>query len=156
MMKKYIILLVFAFVAFAASAQVPANSTIDFGAGVYYEYTGLAGDTALNGTTHIDVTWKVARNDLYLYRVEAEMDEISGSATGIVILQGSMNGSDFFEIDTLTTVAGVEALSADGTVAIQDLTTGVAWRYMKALGKISTTGKWDLNYLRFRAVGKNE
>lgn len=149
-------MLTLAFVAFAVSAQQPASSVIDFSAGSYFEYTGVVGDTALDGTTHIDVTWKVSRNDLFLYRVEAELDEISGSATGIVILQGSMNGTDFFEIDTLTTVAGVEALSADGTVAIQDLTTGVAWRYLKALGKISTTGKWDLNYLRFRAVGKNE
>ncbi len=154
-MKKMITMLAFAFVAFAASAQIPANSTLDFTAKYYYEYTGLAGDTAVSGTNSV-ITWVVPRNDLYLYRVEAELDEISGSANCIAILQGSINGSDFFGIDTLANTSGVEAQSADATVLIQDLSTGVLWRYLRIVQSLSTTGKWDINYLRFRAVGKME
>lgn len=148
-------MLAFVVVATLANAQVPLNSTLDFTAKSYIEYVGLAGDTAVNGTNSV-ITWVVPRNDVYLYRVEAELDEISGSANGIAILQGSLNGSDFFEIDTLASTAGVEAQSADATVYIQDLSTGVLWRYLRIIQNVSTTGKWDLNYLRFRAVGKIE
>jgi hypothetical protein len=145
---KYIFILVLAFAALAAHPQ-------DFSSKVYYEYTGTAADTATNADDD-SIMWYVPRNDIYLYRVEVELDEVSGSASGIAILQGSLNGSDWFEIDTLAGTDGVEAQTADGTVYIEDLSTGVMWRYLQVIVNVSTTGKWDTNYLRFRAVGKNE
>ena len=153
-MKK-ILSVIFLFALVASAFGQVMTTTLDFSAKSYYEYTGAAGDTAVSGTDYY-VYWGVPRTDLYLYRVEAELDEISGSANGIAILQGSLNGMDWTEIDTLANTAGTEAQSADATVFIQDVSTGVLWRYMRLVGHVSTTGKWDLNYLRFRAVGKNE
>jgi hypothetical protein len=145
-MKKVILLLLFA-IGMIASAQ-------SFNSKIYYEYTGVAGDTAISGTDAA-VSWQVLRNDIYLYRVEVELDEISGSANGIAILQGSLNNSDWFEIDTLANTSGTEAQTGDATVLIEDLSTGVVWRYMRIIVNVSTTGKWDVNFIRFRAVGKN-
>ena len=154
-MKKLFILVSLLFAVIAINAQV-RTAAVDFSAVSYFEYTGVAGDTMVNGT-NTTIDWAVPRGDIYLYYVEAELDEISGSANGIAILQGSLNGQDFVEIDTLgTVVTGVEAQSADGTVMISDLSTGVVWRYLRLVGNVSTTGKWDINYIRFRAVGKND
>ena len=122
---------------------------------VYKEYTGLAGDTAVSGTDGT-IDFFVANPKLKLYRVEVELDEISGSANGIAILQGSLNGNDFTEIDTLASAAGTEAQSADGTVLIQDVSTGVLWRFFRIVLNVSTTGKWDANYVRVYMVGKND
>ena len=153
-MKRLIFLFAFVIAALAVNAQV-RTAAVDFTAGSYYEYTGVAGDTAVSGTD-CTVDWFVPRTDLYLYRVEVELDEISGSANGIAILQGSLNGQDFTEIDTFANSAGTEAQSADATVFITDLSTGVCWRYLRIVENVSTTGKWDINYIRFRAVGKND
>lgn len=153
-MKKFIFMLIFAVVAMAVNAQVPLNSTIDFSAANYFEYTGVAGDTAISGT-NADIVWKINRDKLYYYRVEAEIDEITNGADAYPILWGSINGSDWTVIDTLS-AAGDKSLSADANVELQDVSTGVLWRYMKLGMKLSTEGKWDYNYIRFRAVGKNE
>jgi len=147
-MKRILILLALVIVAITANAQ-------RFSAGSYYEFTGAAGDTAISGTD-ASVIWRVTRDDIYLFRVEVELDEITNGANGIAILQGSLNGTDWFEVDTLAGSTGAEAQAVDATVTIQDLSTGVAWRYMKIIANISTTGKWDINYIRFRAVAKND
>jgi hypothetical protein len=147
-MKKLFIFIAFIILTVGVNAQ-------RFSAGSYYEFTGTTADTAVSGTDKA-IIWQVTRNDLFLYRVEAELDEISGSANGIAILHGSLNGSDWFEVDTLVNTAGAEAQSADATVYIEDLTTGVPWRFFKLVENVSTTGKWDINFIRFRAVGKND
>ena len=148
-MKKLIFLLAFAIVAIAANAQwFKPNSG-------YGLYTGQAADTAVSGTAK-SITWAVNLNRQYLYQVEAEIDELSGSASAIVILYGSNDNSHYYEIDTLaTTFTGTEAQTADGTVGLQDLSTGVAWRYLKLTLSLSTTGKWDYNYVICRTVGKS-
>lgn len=153
-MKKLLVLFAFVIASLAVNAQI-RTAAVDFTAQNYYEYTGVAGDTAVSGTD-ATIDWFVPRTDLYLYRVEAELDEISGSANGIAILQGSLNGQDFTELDTLANSAGTEAQSGDATVFLTDLSTGVCWRYLRLVINVSTTAKWDLNYLRFRAVGKND
>jgi hypothetical protein len=155
-MKKLIFLVSLLFVVAAINVNAQARTAaLDFSAANYFEYTGVAGDTMVSGTgTNID--WGVPRSDLYLYRVEVELQEISGTVNCTAILQGSMNGVDYTEIDTLVNAAGAEAQSASGTVFITDLSTGVAWRYLRIAGAISGDGEWDINYVRFRAVGKND
>lgn len=156
-MKKVFLLALFAVVAIAVSAQV-RTAALDFSLGAgqsYKEYTGVAGDTAVSGTD-CTVDFFVSKGGIKLYRVEVELDEISGSANGIAILQGSLNGNDFFEIDTLANTAGTEAQSGDATVFLQDISTGVAYRYFRIVANVSTTGKWDINYIRVYMVGKNE
>lgn len=154
-MKRMLFIVGLVFVVISINAQVRSTAT-KFSAKNYYEYTGVTGDTILDGTTDCNIDFVVPRQGLYFYRVEVELDEISGSSTCISILQGSLNGNDFTEIDTLADANGTEALSSDGTVSIQDVSTGVMWRYLRLVNKNSTTGKWDVNYVRFRAVGKNE
>lgn len=153
-MKRLIVFLAFVALIVSVKAQVMTTS-LDFSAKHYYEYTGTTADTAVSGTDAY-IYWGVPRTGIYLYRVEAELDEISGTANGIAILQGSLNGMDWFEVDTLANTAGTEAQSADATVYLQDLSTGVIWRYMRLVVNVSTTAKWDVNYVRFRAVGKLE
>ena len=123
----------------------------------YYEYTGVAGDTAVSGTaSNIDFAVSGIEG-VKLYRVEAELDEISGTVNGTAILQGSLNGQDFFEIDTLgLATTGVEAQAADATVILQDVSTGVMYRYFRIVQAVSGTGKWDMNYLRVYMWGKND
>lgn len=156
-MKKVLFFL--ALIALVASVNAQVRTTaLDFqlSAGQNYkEYTGVAGDTAVSGTDS-NIDFFVANPELKFYRVEVELDEISGSANGIAILQGSLNGNDFTEIDTLAGSTGTEAQSVDGTVLIQDVSTGVLWRYYRIVLNVSTTGKWDANYVRVYMVGKND
>lgn len=147
-MKRFIVLFSILAIGMIASAQ-------SFNSKSYYQYTGVTGDTAISGT-NATVSWQVPRNDLYLYRVEVELDEISGSASAIAIVQGSMNNSDWFEIDTAANTSATEAQTADGTVFLEDVSTGIMWRYLRVTVILSTTGEWDIDYIRFRAVGKNE
>ena len=154
-MKKVLFLLALIALTLGVNAQV-RSTALDFRVPLhYYEYTGVAGDTAVSGTD-CTVDFFVQREGLKLYRVEVELDEISGSANGIAILQGSLNGNDFTEVDTLAIAAGTEAQSADATVFLQDVTTGVLWGYFRIIENVSTTGKWDINYIRVYMVGKNE
>lgn len=153
-MKKILFLLAFVTLALSVNAQV-RSTALDFRVpNHYYEYTGVAGDTAVSGTDcSIDFGVK---EGLKLYRVEVELDEVVNGANGIAILQGSLNGNDFTEIDTLANAAGTEAQSADATVLLQDVSTGVLWRYFRIVVNSSTTGTWDVNYIRVYVVGKNE
>ena len=154
-MKKVLFFLALIAVVATVNAQV-SSTALDFSVrSIYHEYTGVAGDTAVSGTDAA-VDFFVPEMGLKLYRVEVELDEISGSANGIAILQGSLNGNDFFEIDTLANTEGTEAQSADATVYLQDVSTGVLYRYFRVLANVSTTGKWDINYIRVYMVGKNE
>lgn len=150
-MRKTILFVSLLFAVLIANAADPR-----FTASTYYRLTGVAGDTAVSGTNKA-ITWAVNQNKLYYYQVEATIDETSGSASAIVILAGSNDNVNFYECDTLaTTFTGTEAQTADGTVGLQDLTTGVAWRYMRATLILSTTGTWHYDYLVFRAVAKND
>lgn len=147
-MKKLIAL--FAFVAMLGIAQAQ-----NFEARYYFDYTGTAADTA-NGSNPKNIVWMVPGNEMYLPTVTATLDEYNGSATGWCIIEGSMNGTDYYLLDTCTTTltSGTEGLTGDGTVIYQDLSTGVAWRYLRAQLKLSTTGRWNFDDLQFRAVPK--
>jgi hypothetical protein len=150
-MRKLILLVCLLIAVLAANAADPR-----FTASTYYKYTGLTADSASSGAD-ASITWGVNQNKLYLYQVEVSMDERSGSANGITILYGSNDNVTFYEIDTLATnFTGTEAQTVDGIVGLQDLTTGVAWRYMKATMHVSTTSTWDFNFIVFRAVAKND
>lgn len=153
-MKKLITLIGFVLVvSMGMNAQV-LTSNVDFGVKDYKEYTGVAGDTAISGSD-ADIIIGVNRGDLYLYRIEADIDEITNGADAYPILWGSLNGNDWAVIDTLSS-AGDKSLSADATVSLQDVSTGVLWRYLKLGLKLSTTGKWDIDYIRVKLVGKND
>lgn len=153
-MKKLITLIGFVLVvSMGMNAQV-LTSNVDFSVKDYKEYTGVAGDTA-KSASNADIIIGVNRGDLYLYRIEADIDEITDGADAFPILWGSLNGNDWAVIDTLSS-AGDKSPSADATVALQDVSTGVLWRYLKLGLKLSTTGKWGIVYVRAKLVGKND
>jgi hypothetical protein len=146
-MKKFLFLALLAIEMMANAQWLVTDRT-------YRVYTGQTGDTAISGT-NASVSWKVNIDKLYFYQVEASLDEITNGANSIAILYGSNDNTTYYEIDTLaTTFTGTEAQSADGVVGLQDLTTGVMWRYLKVTQILSTTGKWDFDYIKVRTVGK--
>jgi hypothetical protein len=147
-MKRLIFLIAFTLVLGAINAQ-------NFTAKNYYNYTGTAADT-LNGSNPMSITWLVPVDYMYLPTVTVTLDEYNGSATGYCLIEGSMNNSDYYLLDTCTTTltSGTEGLTEDGTVVYQDLSTGVAWRYLRARAVLSTTGRWNFDDLQFRAVPK--
>lgn len=147
-MKKLIFLIAFMAVIVAVNAQ-------NFTSKVYYDYTGTTADT-LNESTGKSITWLVPVDYMYLPTVTVTLEEDDGAANAYCLIEGSMNGTDYYLLDTCTTTltSGTEALTGDGTVVYQDLSTGVAWRYMRARAVLSTTGKWNFDDLQFRAVPK--
>lgn len=138
-MKKLVLILSVLFAVVAINAQsfsVTERSP-------FQKYTGTAADTTISGTA-LNKVWSCVWDSRYLYHVVADIDEISGSATCSVILQGSMDNSNWVAIDTLTATADA--------VLDFDLQSGDAyhafdWKYMRINMSLSTTGKWDLNYL---------
>ena len=150
-MRKLILFVGLLFAVLIANAADPK-----FTASTYYLYTAVAADSAKNPAT-ASITWAVSQNKLYYYQVEASLHENVGSASGICILAGSNDNVTFYECDTMaTTFTGTEAQTSSGVVGLQDLTTGVAWRYMRATIHVSTTGSWNFDYIIFRAVAKND
>jgi hypothetical protein len=149
-MKKLVFILAVLAIGMIATAQ-------DFNLKTYLSYTGVASDTVNGSSDYEYVTWQVLQDGLYYYQVEAEIDEISGSATAYVQLEGSNDNSHWNLIDTLATYSGgTEAVTADNTVYLGDLSTGVMWRYLRTKLFISTTGKWDYNYVIVRIAKKED
>jgi len=72
---------------------------------------------------------------------------MSGSATASVVLQGSLDGSHWTALDTLTA-------TADATVKFtisNPWNSGKTqiWRQLRTYTTLSTTGKWKVLYNRF-------
>jgi hypothetical protein len=144
----------------ALIASVALVSAQDFNAVTYGRYTGNSTtDTIATQYGEDYVYWQVNRNDQYLYRVDVTLDEVSGSATVYVILQGSHDYVNWVELDTLANAAGTEATTADGTIFLTDMSTGVMWRYLRTRLLSTGTGAtaasiWHYDYVIFRAVAK--
>jgi len=155
-MKKLMFLFVFALFTFVANAQNQAKP-VNEGDAKYFSYTGSATtDTVNSATGYSYVYWNVGLDNVYLYTISATIHEISGSATAQVTLEGSNEGVNWYLVDTLQTFnTQTEAQSATGTVVYSDLSTGLLWKQLRAKLTISTTGVWYFDYIRFRAVGKN-
>jgi hypothetical protein len=149
-MKKLFVFAVLIAFVMGASAQRVTTS--------YYKYTGTVADTA-NGATAKGVTFNISgplSECVYLPTVEAVLDEYNGSATAYCLLWGSNDNSKFYLVDTLTTTpsSGIEGLTADGSVIYQDLSTGLTYKYLKAELKLSTTGRWNFDYIYLILVPK--
>jgi hypothetical protein len=154
-MKK--ILLIFGFICLIVSVYAQNQATVvDRGNVKEFTYTGAASDTVNGAAGSAYVYWEPGFKEQYLYHIEAELDEISGSANGFAVLEYSNDNSHWNLIDSLTTVnTSTEAQSDDGTVMITDL-TGIIAKYLRVKVTESTTGEWDINYIIVRMVGKNE
>jgi len=145
-MKKVLIFAVLIALTVGATAQWSKQAP------GFFKYTGQAADTA-NGSNVKNISLMgVPQGKPYF------INEYNGSATGWAILFGSLDGTNYHLVDTLTTVptSGVEGLSADGTVIYTDFSTGLAWPYLRVQLKLSTTGRWNFDYVHANIVGKND
>lgn len=161
MKKLFVFLALIALVASVnAQYRVHTSDMFTVSGDMTSKYIGQASDT-VNGESDAEyITFKMNFDGPYLYQVQADLDEISGSATAQAILEGSNDNSHWVVIDSLATYGkstiDVQPLADDGTVYIGDVSTGAIWKYLRVKLVISTTGKWDFNYLIVRAVGKND
>jgi len=148
------------FLLIALLASVAFVNAQDFDMVDYYRYTGSSTlDTIATQYGTDFVAWQVKRNDLYLYRVSATLDEVSGSATTYAILQGSNDYVNWYEVDTLASTAGTEAVTVDGTVFLTDLSTGIAYRFLRVWLCSTASGAtaasiWHFDYVGCRLVRK--
>ena len=139
-MKKLVFLFALAAVTVMASAQSFTVSERS----PFFKYTGTAADTAISGSTKA-ISWQVNYGPRYMYHVVPVVEEISGAATASVILQGSMDNSNWVAIDTLTA-------TDDASLNFDDKTNGYDWPYMRVLMSLSTTGKWDFDFVRVKVT----
>jgi hypothetical protein len=151
-MKKLIFLLAFITLVASVDAQWAKLSTGK------YKYTGQAADTCNGSNVKNIVLLGVPQGRPYFLQVSATIDEFNGSATAWAILEGSLDGTNYYLVDTLTTTptSGTEAVTADGTVIYSDFSTGSVWPYLRVQLKLSTTGRWNFDYIYTQIVGKND
>lgn len=110
-----------------------------------------AGDTISNNSTTL---YKVidlgAKDAVQLYSIQVSLDSISGTPTEAVVLAGSLDNSNYNDIDTVSW-AGT---ASDTTFYYTDITTGVAWRFLRVYITESGTAKAQLTGLRGRILSK--
>jgi len=121
-----------------------------------WKYTGQVADTA-NGSNVKNVSLiNVPTGEAYYYLIQATLDEFNGSATAWAILEGSLDGTNYYLVDTLESSAANDDVTADGRVYISDFSTGLTWPYLRVQLKLSTTGRWNFDYVHCTLVGKND
>jgi hypothetical protein len=147
-MKKLIFLLAILASGVIAIAQ-------DFNIIDYKVYTGTASDTCNNLAGVAYITVKVDCPAPYFYAAEVLLNETSGSASGYCEIAGSLDNINYNLVDTMQTIGtATEAQTADGYVYLADLTTGVAWKYLRFKLYISTTGGWEFDRISLRVMKK--
>ncbi len=148
-MKAIKILFVFASLVFASQmmaqdANVPRNGT-------HFNVSLDAGDTLSNNSTTLSKVIGIGNKQaVQLYSIMVTLDSISGTPTESIVLAGSMDNIAYVGIDTVSW-AGT---SSDTTFYYTDISTGVAWNYMRVLSTESGTAKAQLTKLVGRFIDK--
>lgn len=144
MYKKILFLIgiiaLFAFNVQAQDATVSRNGT---------NFTVLldAADTISDNSTTLSKVIGVGnKQSVQLYSIQVSLDSISGTPTEAWILAGSMDNVNW---TTITTVNWT-GTSSDTTFFYTDISTGVAWPYLRVGGTESGTAKAQLTTLRGR------
>lgn len=97
-MKKLLLILCMVFAFVYANSQVIYLSDQRY----YKSYTGVAGDTA-SGTTAKNFDIQInPSNGLYFYSVEVDVDSLGDGTNFTVELEGSNDGTNFYDISSLT------------------------------------------------------
>jgi len=110
-----------------------------------------AGDTISdNSTTLYKVIGVGGKQAVQLYSIQVTLDSISGTPTEAVVLAGSLDNVNYTTISTVNW-AGT---SSDTTFVYTDVSTGVAWPYMRVHITESGTAKAQLTSLRGRFIDK--
>jgi len=148
MYKKILFLIgiiaLFAFNVQAQDATVSRNAT-------NFVVALDAGDTISNNSTTLSKVIGVGgKQAVQLYSIQVTLDSISGTPTEAVVLAGSLDNSNW---TTITTVNWTGTAS-DTTFVYTDVSTGVAWPYMRVHITESGTAKAQLTDLRGRFIDK--
>jgi len=110
-----------------------------------------AGDTISdNSTTLYKVIGVGGKQAVQLYSIQVTLDSISGTPTEAVVLAGSLDNVNYTTISTVNW-AGT---SSDTTFVYTDISTGVAWPYMRVHITEAGTAKAQLTALRGRFIDK--
>ena len=147
-MKKILLLIgIIALFAFSAQAQdynVPRNGT-------NFNIALDAGDTISNNSTTLSKVVNIGNKAVVqLYSIQVSLDSISGTPTEAVVLAGSLDNVNY---TTITTVNWT-GTSSDTTFVYTDVSTGVAWPYLRVHITESGTAKAQLTKLTGRVLDK--
>jgi len=151
MMKLFKVLFVFGLLIFAG--QMMAQDAFLSANGSNAVITLDAGDTLSNNSTTLSKVFYVGNKDaVQLYSIQATVDSVSGTPTEAWVLAGSLDGSNY------TTITTVNWTGTDGdtTFMYTDVSTGVAWKYLRVRGTESGTAKAKLTSLVGRFLNKGK
>lgn len=146
-MKRIFLLLgLIAFFAVGINAQTETVAKN----GSNFDFNLDAGDTLSDNSTtlakYINLQGKPA---VQLYSIQVTVDKITGTPTQAWTLDGSMDKVNWTNISTVNWAG-----TADTTFYYTDISTGVAWGYLRVLGTESGTAKGQLTELIGRALDK--
>lgn len=141
-MKRMIFLLGL-FAAFLFSTEIAAQDELNVGANATnFTFALDAGDTVSATGTVSKVIDVRAKKSVQLYSIMVTADSISGTPTATIVLAGSMDNSTY---TTITSVSWAGS-SSDTTFHYTDISTGVAWAYLRVRATASA-GKGQLTTL---------
>ncbi len=148
-MKAIKILFVFASLIFAG--QMMAQDATVSRNGTHFNVVLDAGDTLSNNSTTLSKVIGIGNKQaVQLYSIMVTLDSISGTPTESIVLAGSMDNIAYVGIDTVSWTG----TSSDTTFYYTDISTGVAWNYMRVLSTESGTAKAQLTKLVGRFIDK--
>ena len=146
-MKLFKVLFIFGLLVFAN--QMMAQDAFVGRNGTNFEVALDAGDTLSNNSTTLSKTINVgSKESVQLYSIQVTADSISGTPAVAWVLAGSLDGTNYTTISTVNW-AGT---ASDTTFYYTDISTGVAWPYMRVRGTISGTAKAQLTKLIGRFI----
>lgn len=138
------IIAMFAFSVQGQDAYVSRNGT-------NFNVALTAADTVSNNSTTLSKVIGVGAKDVVqLYSIQVSIDSISGTPTESITLAGSMDNSNYVTITTAT----FTGTQSDTTFYYTDVSTGVAWPYLRVLITESGTAKAQLTKLSGRVLDK--
>lgn len=125
----------------AQDARVARNAT-------RFDVTLDAGDTILNTNTLSKVIDVSLKQSVQLYTIQVTMDSLSGTPAHTINTQGSIDNSNWTTIDTVSW----GGTTSDTTFIITDISTGIAWPFVRLLVTGSSTSKSQLTYFGGRFI----
>lgn len=137
---KYIFVLAFVFV----TGQIYAQDVYVSKNGANAEVSLDAGDTLSNNSTTLSKVFYLGNKDaVQLYSIQVSADSISGTPAVAWVLGGSLDNSNYTTITTVNWAGSAD----DTTFVYTDISTGVAWPYLRVRGTITGTAKAQLTKL---------
>jgi len=143
-MKKLLLFIgIIALFAFSVNAQ-DSKTVARNGTNVVFVLD--AGDTILNANTLDKEIALGTKLSVQLYQVQVRLDSISGTPAHTTVLAGSMDGTTFADIDTVSWAGS----TSDTTFYFTDISTGIAWRFVRLRVTGSSSSKSQMTVLSGR------